>query len=230
MKIRVGQILFALAALAGVQSAPCVWAGAAEAGTLASQVTDEDGAPVADAIVTAMPIDRALLNQAPASLWAPLQQGEIDQRDETFIPRIQIVARGGTVVFHNNDVPQHSVYSYSPVKAFEFTLKPGDSSDPVVFDKPGVAAVGCYIHDRMIAYVYVTETPWIGRTDQDGHVELASLPPGDYFVKVWHSALRPGKPLATQKVTIGDQVPTHFTSILALLPSATAKERPHGLY
>jgi plastocyanin len=229
MKIRSAQNLFALVVMAGILSVDVIGAGVAQAGTLVSQVSDEDGAPVPDAIVTAMPIDRALLNQAPASLWAPIQQGEIDQRDETFIPRIQIVARGGTVVFHNNDVPQHSVYSYSPVKAFEFTLKPGDSSDPVVFDKPGVAAVGCYIHDRMIAYVYVTETPWIGRTDQDGHVEIASLPAGDYFVKVWHSALRPGKPLATQKVTIGDETPTHFTSSLALLPSA-AKERPHGLY
>lgn len=229
MKIRLAQTLFAVAALAGILAAGLIGAGAAEAGSLSSQVTDEDGAPVADAIVTAMPIDRALLNEAPASLWAPIQQGEIDQRDETFIPRIQIVARGGTVVFHNNDVPQHSVYSYSPVKAFEFTLKPGDSSDPVVFDKPGVAAVGCYIHDRMIAYVYVTETPWIGRTEQDGHIDIASLPAGDYFIRVWHSALRPGKPLATQKVTISDDAPTHITSILSLLPS-TAKERPHGLY
>ena len=97
-----------------------------------------------------------------------------------------------------------------------------------MFDKPGVAALGCYIHDQMIAYVYVTETPWIGRTDETGKADIAALPAGAYTVKIWHPSLRPGQKVPSQAVTIGDGAAALMPT-LPLLPTKP-NDHSHGLY
>ena len=88
----------------------------------------------------------------------------IDQRNETFLPLVTIVRKGGQVIFTNNDTTMHQVYSFSPIKQFDFEIDEGRHSEPVVFDKPGVASIGCNIHDHMITYVYVADTP-VGGAD-----------------------------------------------------------------
>jgi plastocyanin len=200
----------------------------AGAGEFVTQVEDDDGRPVGQAVVALTPVDPTLLAAAPQSAWAPWQSGVVDQRDETFFPYVEIIARGGQVTFRNSDEPQHHVYSFSPVKAFEFVLRPGATSAPVVFDKPGVAAIGCNIHDEMIAYIYVTETPWIALTDRNGRAQITNLPHGAFTTKIWHPAQRPGKAGPSQTVMISDQTASVAVK-LALLPMRR-HDREHGLY
>jgi plastocyanin len=223
MNIRCGRSVCALIVLIGTAGV-----GRAGAGELLSVVSDDDGKPVADAVVALVPTDPALLAAAEPALWAPWQSGVVDQRDETFLPSVEIIARGGQVVFRNNDVPQHHVYSFSPVKAFEFVLKPGTSSAPVVFDKTGVAAIGCNIHDQMIAYIYVTETPWVVLTDKAGQGRIAALPQGAFTARIWHPSLPPGKPVPSRPLTISQGLET-LPVTLALLPMRHP-DREHGLY
>jgi plastocyanin len=223
MNIRWGQMFCALAALIGIAGN-----SRAGAGEFIAQVDDDNGHPAADAVVALMPADPAVLATAAPSLWEPWQKGVIDQRDETFLPYVEIVARGGAVVFHNNDTPHHHVYSFSPIKSFEFVLAPGESSAPVLFDKPGIAAIGCNIHDQMIAYVYVTETPWVMRTDKTGRARIEGVPSGVFTAQFWHPLLKPGRPVPSQAVTISD-TPATLAATLALLPSRH-HDREHGLY
>jgi hypothetical protein len=61
----------------------------------------------------------------------------------------------------------------------------------VVFDKPGVAALGCNIHDRMSAHIIVVDTPTFARTDDKGQATF-DLPPGEHVVKAWHAAQKSG--------------------------------------
>ena len=61
---------------------------------------------------------------------------------------------------------------------------PGD--EPIVFDKPGVATLGCNIHDRMSAHIIVVDTPTFARTDDKGQASF-DLPPGEHVVKAWHA-------------------------------------------
>jgi plastocyanin len=228
MSIRIGWFvgraaIAALVILAGVADPV-----GAIAGDFVSQVDDDDGRPVGQAVVALTPVDPKLLATAPESAWAPWQSGVVDQRDETFFPYVEIIARGGHVAFRNSDEPQHHVYSFSPVKAFEFVLRPGATSAPVVFDKPGVAAIGCNIHDQMIAYIYVTETPWIALTDRDGRAQITDVPHGAFTTHVWHPAQRPGKPGPSQTVMISDEAASIAVK-LALLPMRR-HDREHGLY
>jgi plastocyanin len=209
--------------------AACAGSGAASAGELLSQISDDEGKPVADAVVALTPADGSAPDSAEPALWENLRSGVIDQREETFIPYVEIIGRGGSVVFRNNDTPRHHVYSFSPIKSFEFVLKPGESSLPVQFDKPGVAAIGCNIHDDMIAYVYVSDTPWVALTDQSGRARIAALPAGAYIARIWHPALRPGRPAPAQPIAIFDGAPTTLAAALELLP-IRRRDREHGLY
>ena len=70
--------------------------------------------------------------------------------------------------FPNLDPTKHHVYSFSPAKRFELKLFAKDQSRTVHFDKPGVVALGCNIHDQMSAFIVVTDSAWTARTNAQG--------------------------------------------------------------
>jgi hypothetical protein len=96
------------------------------------------------------------------------------------------VRAGTQVQFPNKDNIRHHVYSFSPAKKFELPLYRGTPAQPVLFDKVGVVKLGCNIHDWMLAYIYVTDAPYFGKTAGDGRVNLDGLARGSYRVWVWH--------------------------------------------
>ena len=110
----------------------------------------------------------------------------IDQVNKQFTPLVSVIQVGTPVSFPNKDNIRHQVYSFSPAKTFELKLYSGVPSQPVVFDKPGLVVMGCNIHDRMLAYVQVVDTPWFAKTGADGAARIEGLPAGDYQVHVWH--------------------------------------------
>ena len=160
------------------------------AASLNFTVKDDKGAPVADAVVYAMPRVRP-----PPG---PRREASIEQRNKTFIPFVTAIQVGTSVSFPNHDVVRHHVYSFSPAKQFEIKLYVGTPAAPVIFDKPGEVVLGCNIHDQMLAYVYVVDTPWFAKTDASGAATIGDVPPGDYELQVWHYALaspQPAQPL-----------------------------------
>lgn len=185
---------------------------------LGVRVVDAHGAPIVDAVVTAVVhAGSVLAAPAPAS---PKMHG-IDQKNETFIPYIEVF-RPGDKVFHNSDHTRHHVYSFAPARQFEFVLAPGESSTPLPLDQPGVIAVGCNIHDQMIAYFYVTDAPFVTSSGGDGRARV-ELPPGNFDVRVWHPRQRPGIPDNVQVFTATrGTAPTDLDYTLALLPDQRA--------
>lgn len=141
-------------------------------------VTDNTGALVADAIVYAEP--------SSSTSIAKLTTVDIQQKDRKFIPLVSAVQVGTSINFPNNDTVRHHVYSFSPAKSFELKLYAGKPELPVVFDKAGTVVVGCNIHDQMVAYIKVVDTPYFVKTDASGKGKLNQLPAGKYTVKVWH--------------------------------------------
>ena len=92
--------------------------------------------------------------------------------------------------FPNLDPTKHHVYSFSPAKRFELKLFARDQSRTVHFDKPGVVALGCNIHDQMSAFIFVTDTGWTARTNAQGVASFADAPNSPARVAVWHPYLR----------------------------------------
>lgn len=112
-------------------------------------------------------------------------KAEMGQRDRQFTPQLLIVQTGTAVNFPNFDTVRHHVYSFSPIKVIDIKLYSGTPAEPIVFDKPGIAALGCNIHDRMSAHIVVVDTPTFARTDDKGQASF-DLPPGEHVVKAWH--------------------------------------------
>ena len=50
----------------------------------------------------------------------------------------------------------------------------------------GRYALSCHLHSRMRGYVFVTDTPWFGKTDAKGQLALDNLPDGLVDVQAWH--------------------------------------------
>jgi plastocyanin len=146
---------------------------------ISATVTDTQGKPLADAVVVAVPAEGAL---PPARS----REDSVDQVDKQFVPRVMPVLVGTSVSFPNNDNVRHQVYSFSPAKRFELPLYAGVPAQPIVFDKPGVVVLGCNIHDWMIGYVYVSESPYFAKTGANGKARISNLPPRAYVVRVWH--------------------------------------------
>jgi plastocyanin len=158
------------------------------AGSITATVTDEQGRPLPDAVVMITP---EAGQPIPPLAGSQIATATIDQKDETFVPFVVVIRTGGTVTFRNGDRIRHHVYSFSPIRQFEFVQPPGDISPPIRFDRPGEAALGCNIHDQMIAYVYVTNAPWAAVTGANGQAMIAAVPAGHYVATVWHPRLKP---------------------------------------
>ena len=170
-----GAGLVARAALFGA----CGWAGPALSATVVAHITSDKGA-TEGAVVT---VSRT--GQPPLSAKAGARAVMI-QQDRQFAPFVLPVQLGTTVEFPNRDPFRHQVYSFSAAKPLELKLYGNNEVNSVTFDKEGVVALGCNIHDNMLAYIYVVATPFFALSGKDGAGRVEQLPAGAYTVKVWH--------------------------------------------
>ena len=180
------------------------------AATVQVQVQDGAGKALSDAAVF-------LESREARLLVKPAQGAEMAQVSKQFDPRVLVVPLGTAVFFPNRDTVRHHVYSFSPTKTFELKLYAGSAANPVVFDKTGIAVLGCNIHDNMAAWVVVVDTPYYGRSAKDGLVALGNVPAGNYRLRVWHPGLAVGAPATDRELVVGtaDNVTTFRLSGVA---------------
>ncbi len=155
--------------------------------TAAARVTVEvvsDGQPVQlhGAVVSFEPMDAEKVHRhEPHSV-------SMEQINRQFRPYILPVPVNTPVLFPNFDDTAHHVYSFSKIRHFELPLYKGELTDPITFSDPGVVPLGCNIHDWMIGYIVVVDSPYFTQLD-GGTGVVEAIPPGRYEVSVWHPAL-----------------------------------------
>ena len=178
--------------------------GAAGAGAtgIAVQVQDAAGKVLPDTVIYVEPEGGGAVGKGPAN-------AEIEQKGLKFMPLVTVVQTGSKVFFPNNDKVRHHIYSFSPAHKFDQKLYSGQSAAPQVFDKAGTVVLGCNIHDKMLAYVKVVDTPYFAKTDGSGAARI-ELPAGKYVVKAWHYN------------TVGGATPEQVLTVKAGDPLATA--------
>ncbi|MCH8617967.1 methylamine utilization protein [Undibacterium sp. TS12] len=179
----------ALAGFAAILLAP----GLAFADTQIN-VSDNGGQAVQDAVV--------YLELPAGPQTAKSANAEIQQKDKKFIPFVTVVQTGTSISFPNNDTVRHHAYSFSPAKPFELKLYSGKPAAPVIFDKAGTVIVGCNIHDQMVAYIHIVDTPYFAKTDGRGMAKLPTVPTGKYILKTWHPKLPPNTTIQEQSLQI----------------------------
>ena len=175
----------------------------AQATTVQIQVQGPDGKALAGAAVF-------LESREARQKAKPLQVAEMAQAGRQFTPSVLIVPTGTAVTFPNRDTVRHHVYSFSETKKFELKLFAGTPANPVVFDKSGIAVLGCNIHDNMAAWIVIVDTPFYGLSDSLGITALVDVPPANYRLRVWHSRLPVGAPALDQALTVSS-APTSAT-------------------
>jgi plastocyanin len=174
--VRLLKLLFAF--LIGL--APLAASLAAER-TIAGRVLDQEGKPVARAVVFV---------QEPLGVKGSPAPAIMDQFNKTFEPEVLPIVVGTQVRFPNRDQIRHHVYSFSRAKRFELPLYKGEDAPPVLFDQAGVVKIGCNIHDWMSAVILVLPNEHYAVTDAEGRFTLSDLPAGAHTITAWHSRSR----------------------------------------
>jgi plastocyanin len=144
------------------------------------KVATSSGDPALDTIVIFDPLDSAAPHKPATAV--------IDQINKRFVPRVSVVRTGTAVTFPNSDHIRHQVYSFSPAKTFSLKLYAGSAAADVVFDKPGLVVLGCNIHDTMVGFVAVTDSPYFGKISGAEGITV-ELPRGNYRLRIWHPNL-----------------------------------------
>jgi plastocyanin len=151
----------------------------AETGGIRVRILDSEGQAVPQVVVSARFLD------AGKPVVTEAKIATMNQRDLAFQPHILVVESGTKIRFPNEDDVRHHVYSFSKSKKFDMTIASGQVNGPLTFDKAGVVTLGCNIHDDMLAYIVIVDTPHFTKTDANGSAELDTLESGRYELSIW---------------------------------------------
>jgi len=179
-----------------------------------------DGRPQAGIVVTAHPTTGSNRPAAPV-------HAVMDQANRSFEPDMLVIPVNSEVTFPNSDTVSHQIYSFSPAKRFQLPLYRGKPYPPIRFDQAGVVTLGCNIHDEMLAYVFVTDAPFFGRTAAHG-TWSAEVPNGHYRVSVWYPRIRDEDKDLHGEVTVADVDATLTLHLKRPLKPAPPEGRPHS--
>jgi plastocyanin len=168
--------------------------GSLHAASLSLYVKSADGTPIENAVVY-------LVSAKTSGMVLRTPDVKIDQIDKRFDPLVSVVQTGTRIQFPNRDNIRHHVYSFSPPKKFEIKLYADTPGKPILFDKPGYVAMGCNIHDGMIAHLLIVDTPYFAKTDRQGQVKIGDIAAGEYTLGIWHYP-SPDKEAFTQSISI----------------------------
>lgn len=114
------------------------------------------------------------------------ERAVMDQRHETFMPRLLAIQTGSTVAFPNSDSTYHNVFSLSRARRFNLGRYAAGRTKSVRFNRPGVVRVFCDIHSHMSAFVVVFNHPYFTVTDAEGRFRIDNVPQGTYTVVGWY--------------------------------------------
>ena len=212
---------FQLAAVPTLVAALCIAAlslpASAFAATLTLKLTDQDGAAVDDAVIYITTIDGRHQASMPQTV-------DVDQVNEMFVPHVRATTVGSLVNFPNSDHVRHHVYSFSEAKTFEVPLYSGVPAEPTLFDKAGLVTLGCNIHDHMLGYILVLDTPWFAEV-RGGSGAIRDLPAGELAIEIWHPRLASGAAIQ-HTLTVGADETATLTEQVELRPERTVRRAP----
>jgi plastocyanin len=188
--------------------APCM------AAKVQVKLTDNSAKPLENVVFQLIP--SITIESAPQ-----LDEAIMDQVNKQFLPRILVVQKNTQVRFPNSDSIKHHVYSFSPAKVFELQLYKGLNADPLLFSKTGVVELGCNVHDWMLGYIYVVDTPYFAKTDNNGTLSL-TVPEGEYRFVIWNPRIQDPVESLTEQVSITTDTLIEHKLTQDLLPNTMA--------
>lgn len=110
-------------------------------------------------------------------------QGEMRNKDKTFVPPLLVVPAGSDVRFPNDDPFYHSIYSISPAGPFDIGYYGTGPGKVVTFSHAGIVEVHCHIHVTMDGTIVVVDGPSVRPTG--ARFSLPEIPRGTWILHFW---------------------------------------------
>ncbi len=108
-----------------------------------------------------------------------------------FLPHVMVVPVGSRVQFPNQDPILHNVFSVSAGNTFDLGIYRNGPPKEKRFEQAGLVRVFCNVHQTMVAYILVLDTPFYTQPAADGSFRLTGLPKGAGKLTVWHEQADP---------------------------------------
>jgi plastocyanin len=107
-------------------------------------------------------------------------------RGKQFVPQVLVLAKGGSVRFPNGDPILHNVFSVSGANRFDLGLYGEGAGQSWRFGTPGIVRVFCNVHQEMVGWIVVVDTPFYAQPDRNGDfaIDVSSEGPGTLIA--WH--------------------------------------------
>ena len=190
-------------------------AALAAAGTLQGKVAvlEKDGRPAQD-------LGEAVVWVEGPKSRVRASSAIVNMKSKAFVPRVAVVAVGGSVEFPNLDSIFHNVFSVSGENRFDLQLYKKPKSASKLFEHPGIVRIYCNIHPQMSGFVVVRDNPFWARVGADGGFSIAEVPAGTWVLKAWHE--RAGESAQTVQIQETGTATTSFT-----LDASKFKRAPH---
>jgi plastocyanin len=142
-------------------------------------------------------------------------------KGKEFEPRVLAVPRGATVAFPNQDPILHNVFSLSPGNRFDLGLYRKGPGKSMAFKEPGLVRVYCNVHQSMVAYILVLDTPYFASPDAQGRFTVSGPVPGPGTLTVWYERSEPftqtltvpSAPVVAKLVVNKPRVPAHVNKL-----------------
>lgn len=123
---------------------------------------------------------------------APAEGYNLFQKGCWFEPHVMAVPAGATVSFPNKlDKVMHNLHSYTMPSNSNRPFNKGvpfEGTFSTTLKKPGLVKMTCDVHKWMLAWIFVTDSPYNAVTDENGNFKIENIPPGTYKVQAWHEA------------------------------------------
>jgi plastocyanin len=161
----------------------------------------------------------AAAGHAPRAPEAPFK---LVTRRKEFSPRVLPVPVGSRVQFPNEDPILHNVFSVSPGNAFDLGIYRNGPPKEKRFEQAGLVRVFCNVHQGMVAYILVLDTPHYVMPGEDAAWKLTGLPKGPGKLTVWHEQADPwsteltlplaeaAAPVEARLVVVRPKLPVHL--------------------
>ena len=123
---------------------------------------------------------------------AEAKKGHLDQVNCQFVPHVQVVPIGSTLVITSSDSVLHNTHAFREDGSTAFNI-----AVPIVgmeinkkLTKPGILKLRCDAgHTWMSGYIVVLDEAYYAITDKDGNFTIEGIPRGQYEMEIWQEWL-----------------------------------------
>jgi plastocyanin len=116
---------------------------------------------------------------------------KLEQRGCAFLPHIQIVQAGATMLVTNDDDALHNYHVRVGSETVTNEAQPeGAPPHELTLKKSGLHQINCDVHPWMKGFVMAADHPYYTVSDSTGRFTLNNVPPGTYSIKLWRDDWR----------------------------------------